>query len=128
MLMIAGVHLLGWCVSAVLISPRCVTARSSPAAARTRARTTAGAAARPPAEAARPPRGGIPLPDAEPASDAPARPPPLAEQLPARERRPAREPRRATPVHDRTRDPRLEACAGQAASVLIRRLTSSSST
>lgn len=43
----------------------------------------------------KPPRGGIPLPDAEPATVRLREPGRLADHLPRRERRPAREPERS---------------------------------
>jgi len=98
MLMIAGMHLLGLVCAAVLILP---ALRDSPEFPPGRPDPGLdGGWGRGPDLPPKPPdspRGGIPLPDAEPASVRLRDHRTLTEQLPKRERRPSREPER-TPV------------------------------
>ena len=98
MLMIAGMHLLGIVCAAVLILP---ALRDSPEIPPGRPdQGSDGGWGRGPDLPPKPPdspRGGIPLPGAEPASVRLRDHRTLTEQLPKRERRPSREPDR-TPV------------------------------
>jgi hypothetical protein len=97
MLMIAGMHLLGLVCAAVLIipalrdDPGLPPRRSDPGSDDGWGR---GPGNPPPPK---PPRGGIPLPDAEPAGIRLRDHRKLGDGLPKRDRRPAREPDR-TPV------------------------------
>jgi hypothetical protein len=98
MLMIAGMHLLGLVCAAVLIipalrdDPSLPPRRSDPGSDDGWGRGPGNPPAPP-----KPPRGGIPLPDAEPASVRLRDHRRLADRQPRRERRPAREPDR-TPI------------------------------
>jgi hypothetical protein len=95
MLMIAGMHLLGLVCAAVLIlpalreNPDLPPRRSDPGSDDGWGRGP-GRPLTPPDR----PRGGIPLPDAEPAGIRLRDHRKLGDQLPKRERRPAREPER----------------------------------
>lgn len=96
MLMIAGMHVLGLVCAAVLIIP---ALRDSPEIPPSRPDSGSdGGWGRgpdlPPKPAPDAPRGGIPLPDAEPALIRLRDHRRFSEQLPERERRPAREPDR----------------------------------
>jgi hypothetical protein len=95
MLMIAGMHFLGLVCAAVLIIP---ALRDEPGFPPRRSDPGSDdgwgrGPDRPPAPPT-PPRGGIPLPDAEPASVRLRDHRKLSDRLPKRERRPAREPDR----------------------------------
>jgi hypothetical protein len=94
MLMIAGMHLLGLVCAAALILP---ALRSGPDLPPQSDRgSDDGGGRRPPKSPmpSDPPRGGLPLPDAEPARVRLRDHRRLADLLPRRERRPAREPDR----------------------------------
>jgi hypothetical protein len=98
MLMIAGMHLLGLICAAVLILP---ALREGPELPPNHSDPGSdggwGRGPNRPPTPPEPPRGGIPLPDAEPARVRLRDHRRLSEQLPGRERRPVREPER-TPV------------------------------
>lgn len=97
MLWVAGVHLVGLLCVAVLLIP---ALRENPRPPRPSDPGTDdgwGNDPRRPPTAPKPPRGGIPLPDARPARVRLRDHRRLADHRPARERRPAREPER-TPV------------------------------
>jgi hypothetical protein len=98
MLMIAGMHLLGLVCAAVLIIP---ALRDNPELPPGRPDSGSddgwGRGPGKPPKAPEPPRGGIPLLDADPARVRLRDHRTLREHLPRPERRPAREPRR-TPV------------------------------
>ncbi len=98
MLMIAGMHLLGLICAAVLIIP---ALRDSPDFPPYRSDGGSddgwGRGPDAPPQPPAPPKGGIPLPDAEPANVRLRDHRRLPEHLPKRDRRPAREPER-TPV------------------------------
>ena len=98
MLMIAGLHLLGLVCAAVLIIP---ALRETPDFPPNRPDPGSddgwGRGPSAPPKPPDPPRGGIPLLDAEQARTRLRDHRKLSEQLPQRERRPAREPER-TPV------------------------------
>jgi hypothetical protein len=95
MLWIAGVHLVGLACVVVLMFP---ALKDSPAAPKPRRDGEGedgwGRGPKVPPTPPTTPRGGIPLPDAVPASVRLREPGRLGEQLPPRERRPAREPAR----------------------------------
>jgi hypothetical protein len=99
MLMIAGMHFLGLVCAAVLIIPALRDGPEIPP--RRQDPGSDGGWGRgpdlPPKPAPDAPRGGIPLPDAEPALIRLRDHRTLSDQRPTRERRPAREPDR-TPV------------------------------
>jgi hypothetical protein len=101
MLMIAGMHLLGLVCAAVLIIPALRDGPEVPPA-RPDSGSDGGWGRGPdlPPKPPDAPRGGIPLPDAEPALIRLRDHRTLSEQLPRRDRRPAREPDR-TPVRSR---------------------------
>lgn len=93
MLWIAGVHLLGLACVALLLYP---ALKDSPVRPDQRSDGEGedgwgGGPKRPPSPPA-PPRGGIPLPDAQPARVRLREHGRLGERLPTRERRPTREP------------------------------------
>ncbi len=98
MLMIAGVHFLAMACVALLLIPAMrdgqwnTTSRSD-----TDSDEGWGRGPKRPPSKPEPPRGGIPLPDAQPARVRLRERGRLADRLPGRERRPAREPAR-TPV------------------------------
>jgi hypothetical protein len=99
MLMIAGMHLLGLVCAAALILPALRGGPDLPP--RPDRGSDDGWGHGPPRPPTRPsdvPRGGLPLPDAEPASVRLRDQRRLADLLPRRERRPAREPERAPRV------------------------------
>jgi hypothetical protein len=95
MLMIAGVHLLAMACVALLMIP---ALRDGQWASQSRSDTDSdegwGRGPKLPPSKPEPPRGGIPLPDAQPARVRLRDHRRLAERLPRRERRPAREPAR----------------------------------
>jgi len=97
MLVIAGVHVLGLVCVAVLMIPALRAGPDFPP--RPDSGTDDGWGYGPPGPMAppQPPRGGIPLPDAEPARVRLRDHSRLGDRLPARQRRRAREPER-TPV------------------------------
>jgi hypothetical protein len=92
-LMIAGVHLVGLACIALLLIPALREHPVPPGDSDSGSDDGWGNLRQPP-ERPETPRGGIPLPDAEPARIRLREPGRLAELLPARERRPAREPER----------------------------------
>ncbi len=96
MLMIAGVHLLAMACVALLMIP---AMRDGEWAATSRPDTDSdegwGRGPKRPPSKPEPPRGGIPLPHAQPARVRLRDHRRLAEGMPRRERRPAREPERA---------------------------------
>jgi hypothetical protein len=95
MLMIAGVHLLGLGCAALLMIPALREGPSPPPRpSDSGSDDEGGSGPRHPPERPDPPRGGIPLPDAAPASVRLREPGRLSELLPRRERRPSREPDR----------------------------------
>jgi len=98
MLMIAGMHFLGLVCAAVLIIPALRDGPEIPPS-RPDPGSDGGWGRGPdlPPKSPDAPRGGIPLPDAEPALVRLRDHRTLSEQVPRRERRPAREPDR-TPV------------------------------
>ncbi len=93
MLWIAGVHLVGLACVAVLMFP---ALKDSPATPKPRRDGEGddgwGRGPKAPPKPPTSPQGGIPLPDAVPASARLRGPGRLSDQRPARERRPAREP------------------------------------
>jgi hypothetical protein len=95
MLWIAAVHIVGLLCVVVLLIP---ALREHDAAPRRRSDGESddgwGRGPKPPPEPPAPPRGGIPLPDAEPARVRLRDGERLADKLPRRDRRPAREPDR----------------------------------
>lgn len=102
MLMIAGMHLLGLVCAAALILP---AMRSEPGLPPRPDRGSddgwGHGPPKPPSQPSDRPRGGLPLPDAEPARIRLRDHRRLGEQLPHRERRPAREPERRPLVPQR---------------------------
>jgi hypothetical protein len=95
MLMIAGVHLLGLVCVAVLMIPALRDGPGLPPGSSEPGSDDGWGRRRPtPPMPPEPPRGGIPLSDAEPASVRLRDHDRLADQLPKRVRRPAREPAR----------------------------------
>jgi hypothetical protein len=104
MLMIAGMHLLGLVCAAALILPALRSEPDLPPWADHGSDDGGGhGPPRPPAQPSDRPRGGLPLPDAEPALIRLRDHRRLGEQLPRRERRPAREPARE-PSREPVRD------------------------
>jgi hypothetical protein len=95
MLMIAGVHLLALACVAMLMVPA-LREGQWPPTWRSDGESDEGwgRGPKPPPKPPEPPRGGIPLSDAEPARVRLRDHRRLADQLPRRERRPAREPDR----------------------------------
>lgn len=95
MLWIAGVHLVGLVCVGVLLIPA-LREQDAPPPRRTDGENDDGWGRGPksPPEPPAPPRGGIPLPDAEPARIRLREGERLGDKLPRRERRPAREPQR----------------------------------
>jgi hypothetical protein len=94
MLWIAGVHLVGLACVVVLMFP---ALKENPAAPKPRQEGEDegwGRGPKLPPSPPEPPRGGIPLLDAVPASVRLRGPGRISEQRPSRERRPAREPAR----------------------------------
>jgi hypothetical protein len=93
MLWIAGVHLLGLGCVALLLYP---ALKDNPVGPDHRSEGEGedgwGRGPKRPPSPPQPPRGGIPLPDAQPASVRLREHGRLGERLPGRERRPAREP------------------------------------
>ena len=93
MLWIAGVHLLGLGCVALLLYP---ALKDNPVGPDRRSDGEGedgwGRGPKRPPSPPQPPRGGIPLPDAQPAGIRLREHGRLGERLPARERRPAREP------------------------------------
>lgn len=100
MLWIAGVHLIGFVCIAVLMLP---ALREDPDAGDPFDEGDDGWGRGPqtPPTPPTPPGGGVPLPDAVPASVRLREPGRLGDHLPARERRPAREPVREPVRADR---------------------------
>lgn len=100
---VAGLLYLG-CVFAVLFVPALFTRSSSPPGpSDSESDDGWGKGPRRPPSPPEPPRGGIPLPDAEPARVRLRDHRRLGDRLPARERRPARSPDRR-PLRTSTRD------------------------
>ena len=96
MLMIAGVHLLALaCVTLLMIPALRDNNWSPPRRSDSDSDEGWGRGPRKPPSKPEPPRGGIPLPDARPASVRLRDHRRLADREPRRERRPVREPRRA---------------------------------
>lgn len=100
-LMIAGVHLLGFVCVAALILP-ILRGESSDGPSDSGSDDGRGNDRRPPKGPTERPRGGIPLPDAQPARARLREHGRLADLLPRPARRPAREPARS-PVREPTR-------------------------
>lgn len=100
-LWIAGVHLLGLLCVAILLLPALRDAPAPPRRPDSDGDDGWGRGPSGPPKLPAPPRGGIPLPDAEPARIRFREPGKLAERLPDRARRPAREPARPVrqPAH-----------------------------
>jgi hypothetical protein len=94
MLWIAGVHLLGLGCVALLMFPALKDNPIGPDRRPDEGDDGWGRGPKRPPEAPKPPRGGIPLPDAVPARVRMREHGRLSERLPNRERRPAREPAR----------------------------------
>jgi hypothetical protein len=95
LLMIAGMHLLGLGCAAILILPALRDDRGFPPSHSDPGSDGGwGRGPDPPLMPPDKPRGGIPLPDAEPAGIRLRDHRTLGERLPKRERRPAREPER----------------------------------
>jgi hypothetical protein len=95
MLWIAGVHLVGLACVVVLMLPALKDSPPTPKQRRDgEGEDGWGRGPKVPPAPPSPPRGGIPLPDAVPASVRLREPGRLADQRPSRERRPAREPAR----------------------------------
>jgi hypothetical protein len=95
LLWIAGVHLLGLGCVAVLLIPALKDNPIPNRRADGEGDDGWGRGPNPPPQPPKPPRGGIPLADAEPARVRLREPGRLADQLPHRERRRTREPERA---------------------------------
>jgi hypothetical protein len=95
LLWIAGVHLVGLACVAVLLIP---ALRDNPAVPHSRSDGESddgwGRGPKSPPQPPAPPRGGIPLPDAQASAVRLREPGRLTDKLPDRERRPAREPSR----------------------------------
>jgi hypothetical protein len=104
MLMIAGVHLLGLACVAILMIPALRDGPPPPGQSDSGSDDGWWRRPEPPPERPKPPRGGIPLPDALPARVRLRDHHRLQELLPRRERRPAREPERR-PARDPERRP-----------------------
>ncbi|MGZ4246062.1 MAG: hypothetical protein ACXVSE_17380 [Solirubrobacteraceae bacterium] len=94
MLWIAGVHLLGLGCVALLMFPALKDNPIGPDRRSDEGDDGWGRGPKRPPEIPKPPRGGLPLPDAVPARVRLREHGRLAERLPSRERRPAREPAR----------------------------------
>ena len=94
MLWIAGVHLLGLGCVALLMFPALKDGPVGPDRRPDEGDDGWGRGPKGPPEAPKPPRGGIPLPDAIPARVRMREHGRLGERLPHRERRPVREPSR----------------------------------
>ncbi len=94
MLMIAGVHLLGLACVALLMIPALRDAPSSSWGSDQGSDDGWGRGPKRPPQPPEPPRGGLPLPDAQPANVRLRDHRRLGDHLPPRERRPAREPQR----------------------------------
>jgi hypothetical protein len=94
MLWIAGVHLLGLGCVALLMFPALKDSPVGPERRPDEGDDGWGRGPKRPPETPKPPRGGIPLPDAVPARVRLREHGRLGERLPHRERRPAREPAR----------------------------------
>jgi hypothetical protein len=102
LLMIVGVHALGLACVAVLMLPALRDGPDSPPRPSDSGSDEGwGRGPRQPPKPPDPPRGGIPLPDAEPAGVRLRDHERLPDRLPARERRPTREPERR-PVRTRS--------------------------
>jgi hypothetical protein len=95
LLWIAGVHLLGLGCVAVLLIPALKDNPSPHRRPEGENDDGWGRGPKTPPKPPGPPRGGIPLPDADPARVRLREPGRLADHRPGRERRPAREPERA---------------------------------
>jgi hypothetical protein len=105
LLWIAGVHLIGLACVAVLLLP---ALRETPEVPKRQSDGDGddgwGRGPKLPPSRPKPPRGGLPLPDAEPAKVRLREHGRLGDRQPRRERRPAREPvRRPSPAPARTR-------------------------
>ncbi|HWE34803.1 MAG TPA: hypothetical protein VG410_15030 [Solirubrobacteraceae bacterium] len=95
LLMIAGVHLLGLgCVAVLMVTALRTDPNDPPHSANSDGDDGRGNKPRRPRAPSGRPRGGIPLPDAEPAGVRLRDHTKLGDHLPHRERRPAREPDR----------------------------------
>lgn len=94
MLWIAGVHLVGLACVVVLMFPALKETPETPKPRQEGEDEGWGRGPKLPPSPPEPPRGGIPLPDAVPASVRLRGPGRIREQRPPRERRPAREPAR----------------------------------
>ena len=93
-LMIGGMHVLGLACALALIIPA-LRDQPEPPQPPSDGSDGGGGLHRPTPDAPMRPRGGIPLPDAQPAGIRLRGPGRLADKRPARERRPAREPERS---------------------------------
>ncbi|MFL5824025.1 MAG: hypothetical protein ACJ764_11345 [Solirubrobacteraceae bacterium] len=93
-LMVGGMHILGLACALALIIPA-LRDRPEPPQPPSDGSDGGGGLHRPSPDAPMRPRGGIPLPDAQPARIRLREPGRLADQRPGRERRPAREPVRS---------------------------------
>src|SRR5579875_1761208 len=91
-LWIAGVHLIGFVCVAVLMLPALREDPDQSGGSWDEGDDGWGRGPRTPPSPPAPPRGGIPLPDAVPASVRLREPARIGDKLPPRERRPAREP------------------------------------
>ncbi len=91
-LWIAGVHLIGFLCVAVLMLPALREDPDGTGGHLDEGEDGWGRGPRTPPPAPKPPRGGIPLPDAVPAGVRLRGPERLGDRLPVRERRPVREP------------------------------------
>jgi hypothetical protein len=94
LLMIAGLHLLGLVCIALLMIPALRAGPDPPRPPDPGSDDGWGRGRPPQPQPPEPPRGGIPLPDAEPPRARLREPGRFWEQRPARERRPVREPAR----------------------------------
>ena len=94
MLMVAGMHLLGLVCAAALILPALCNGPEIPPRRDQGSDDGWGHGPRRPSKPSGSPRGGIPLPDADPAAVRLRDHRRLGDLLPPRERRPAHEPRR----------------------------------
>lgn len=102
MLMVAGMHLLGLVCAAILILPALRTGPELPPRTDRDSDDGWGHGPRRPAAPSGSPRGGLPLPDAEPATVRLRDHRRLGDLLPHRDRRPAREP-----VREPVREPAI---------------------
>jgi hypothetical protein len=105
LLMIAGVHVLGLAIVAILMFPALRDGPDSPPHSSDSGSDDGwGRGPRKPPEQPNSPIGGLPLPDAAPARVRLRSHDRLADKLPPHERRPAREPeRQPVPAHHRDR-------------------------